>query len=496
MSPTVFSNVGTLFDSGMVISILPPSAYAILRSRFQQLMAMYKMVPPLSILDMICYDVTGNDTVSVSTVALVFGSRTILNVDFTASSGNRLTVVHQHGPCSPIINPRQRLSHRKILHRDQARVVSLHNRISTSRKDKSAGSLASVTVPNRVGISFSTLDYVVTVGFGTPEKHFTVIFDTGSDISWIQCQPCAGGCYAQNETLFDPSQSSTYANISCSSADCLSFGSACDASLTCFYSVQYGDGSYTVGFLARETLTLTPSNVLTKFDFGCGESNKGLFGSVAGLVGLGRGEASLASQAARVYGGVFSYCLPPRVSSTGYLTLGASGPSPNVKFTPMLTEPAAPSFYFVELIGLSVGGKNLSIPSSTFTDVGTIIDSGTVITRLPSSGYSALRDEFRRQMANYSMAPPLSIFDTCYNFTGVVSVSLPPVGLLFSGGVTLDVDPSGILYVVSMSQACLAFAGNDDPSSISIIGNMQQQTYDIVYDAARGMIGFGEGGCS
>ncbi|XP_038973641.1 aspartyl protease family protein At5g10770-like [Phoenix dactylifera] len=300
--------------------------------------------------------------------------------ELEASSGNKLTVVHRHGPCSPIINTRQKLNHRQILHHDQARVISLHNRISAaSRKDKSTG--------------------------------------------------------------------------------------------------------------VTETLTLTPSNVLTNFEFGCGEKNKGLFGSVAGLVGLGRGEVSLASQAAQEYGGVFSYCLPPRVSSTGYLTLGASGPAPNVRFTPMLTNPAKPSFYYVELIGLSVGGKNLSIPPSTFTDTGTIIDSGTVITYLPSSGYSALRDEFRRQMANYSMAPPLPMLDTCYNFTGVGSISLPSDGLRFSGGVTLDVDPSGILHPASISQACLAFFGNSDPSSISIIGNTVQRTYDIVYDVARGVGG-------
>ncbi|XP_038973643.1 protein ASPARTIC PROTEASE IN GUARD CELL 1-like [Phoenix dactylifera] len=188
-----------------------------------------------------------------------------------ASSGNKLTVVHRHGPCSPIINTRQKLNHRQILHRDQARVISLHNRITAaSRKDKSTG----VTVPNRVGLSFSTSDYIVTVGFGTPKKSFSVIFDTGSDISWIQCRPCAGGCYSQNETLFDPSQSSTCANISCSSAVCLSFGSDCDASSTCIYAVQYSDGSSTAGFLAQETLTLTSSIVLKNFEFGCGEKNK------------------------------------------------------------------------------------------------------------------------------------------------------------------------------------------------------------------------------
>ncbi|XP_038979393.1 aspartyl protease AED1-like [Phoenix dactylifera] len=491
--PSTFTDTGTIIYSSTVITYLPSSGYSALRDEFSgrwqtiipwRLHCQYELLHAnhrLHVLQIIrCLLSSDPSGVSAQTLA--------------ASSGNKLTVVHRHGPCSPIINTRQKLNHRQILHRDQARVISLHNGISAaSRKDKSTG----VTVPDRVGISFSTSDYIVTVGFGTPKKSFSVIFDTGSDISWIQCRPCAGGCYSQNETLFDPSQSSTYANISCSSAVCLSFGSACDASSTCIYAVRYGDNSSTVGFLAQETLTLTPSNVLTNFEFGCGEKNKGLFGSVAGLVGLGRGEVSLASQAAQEYGGVFSYCLPPRVSSTGYLTLGASGPAPNVRFTPiLLTNPAKPSFYYVELIGLSVGGKNLPIPPSTFTDTGTIIDSGTVITYLPSSGYSALRDEFRRQMANYSMAPPLPMLDTCYNFTGVGSISLPSVGLRFSGGVTLDVDPSGILYPASISQACLAFSGNSDPSSISIIGNTVQRTYDIVYDVARGMIGFGAGGCS
>ncbi|OAY65698.1 Protein ASPARTIC PROTEASE IN GUARD CELL 2 [Ananas comosus] len=229
---------------------------------------------------------------------------------------------------------------------------------------------------------------------------------------------------------------------------------------TCIYLVQYGDGSYSSGFFAEETLTLTPSDVVTTFKFGCGESNIGLFGGVAGLLGLGRGQVSLVSQSADKYGGVFSYCLPPFASSAGYLTFGAGSASPNMQFTPLQSNSAAPSLYFVEMVGISVGGKVLPIQPEVFSTAATIVDSGTVLTRLPMSAYTALRDEFRSHMSGYPTAPPLSILDTCYDLTGHDNVSVPGVAMQFDGGVNLNVDASGILYVADISQACLAFVGN------------------------------------
>lgn len=297
--------------------------------------------------------------------------------------------------------------------------------------------------------------------------------------------------------MFDPQQSSSYSNISCATGDC-SLASAQSACLdsTCIYLVQYGDGSYSTGFFAEETLTLTPSDVLTTFKFGCGESNNGLFGEVAGLLGLGRGQVSLVSQSADKYGGVFSYCLPPFASSAGYLTFGAGSASPNMQFTPLQSNSAAPSFYFVEMVSISVGGKVLPIQPEVFSNAGTIVDSGTVLTRLPMPAYTALRDEFRSRMSGYPTAPPLSILDTCYDLTGHDNVSVPGVAMQFGGGVSLNVDASGILYVADISQACLAFVGNANETDVSIVGNMQQKTYSIVFDARNNVIGFGPGGCS
>uniref|UniRef100_A0A6V7QS81 Peptidase A1 domain-containing protein n=1 Tax=Ananas comosus var. bracteatus TaxID=296719 RepID=A0A6V7QS81_ANACO len=163
----------------------------------------------------------------------------------------------------------------------------------------------------------------------------------------------------------------------------------------------------------------------------------------------------------------------------------------------MITEPDAPSFYFVGLVGLKVGGRNLSIPQTVFTKVGTIIDSGTVATYLPPTAYSALRDEFRRWMTRYRMRPPYAIFDTCYNFTGLNTTVIPIVTLEFSNGVAIDLPFYGIMYFIdpSMSQACLAFAATSEAGEFSIIGNVQQRSMEVVYDLERSMIGFSQDSC-
>lgn len=375
---------------------------------------------------------------------------------------------------------------------DRSRVNAIHAR--TSNKSLQAKAGGNSNIPAHTGDSLGTGNYIVTIGFGSPKREQSVIFDTGSDVTWIQCEPCSS-CYEQREPIFDPSRSSTYANISCGSPYCSELEISTCTSSTCVYGVQYGDNSYTVGFLAEDTLTLTSSTVLPRFRFGCGENNDGLFGEAAGLLGLGRRKVSIVSQAFQKFGGVFAYCLPSTSSSTGYLTFGAGSTSSNVKFTPMLSDPDTPTFYYINLVAIYVGGKRLSISPTVFSNAGTIMDSGTVITRLPPAAYSALRSAFRRLMSRYKSAPALSPLDTCYDLSGYGYKVIPKVALQFSGGITTNLDPSGIVYVLSESQTCLAFAGNGDADDPGIIGNVQQRKFNIVYDVAKKAIGFGPNGC-
>ncbi|OEL24376.1 Aspartyl protease family protein [Dichanthelium oligosanthes] len=386
-----------------------------------------------------------------------------------------------------------------ILQHDHHRVRSIHRRLTAQRTPTS--------IPARLGVPFHSLEYVVTIGIGTPRRNLTVLFDTGSDLSWVQCTTCGHSCYHQEEPLFNPSSSSSYSNIPCSAVECdiASDPEICSGGV-CRYNMSYVDGSSTGGNLAHETVALSPSAPAdTGIVFGCSDVFIDFddFG-VAGLLGLGRGPLSIVSQTQRDYNGSLSYCLPPRGSSTtGYLTFGAAAqPQANLAFTPLTNiSPQLSSFYVVELAGISVNGAALPILPYAFSG-GAVVDSGTVMTQLLPAAYYPLRDEFRRHMASYTMLPEGSMvdnLDTCYDVTGHDVVNVPRVALEFGGGARIDVDASGILLVAGAegsSVACLAFQPMGPVGISAIIGNMQQRTYNVVFDVAGGRVGFGANGCS
>ncbi|KAK3210674.1 hypothetical protein Dsin_015380 [Dipteronia sinensis] len=468
-----------------------------------------------------CYAFHGRETAETShddhhfTHTIKFTTLLPSTVCDSSSKANErkssLKVVHKHGPCFQLNRDnkaKSSISHAEILRLDQSRVDSIHSRLSSKKQSGSRGgdikeTDASVNIPAKDGSVVGSGNYIVTVGLGTPKKELSLIFDTGSDLTWTQCQPCLGSCYEQTEPIFDPKLSETYTNISCSSSSCdlLKSGTgnspSCDSS-TCVYAIGYGDNSFSVGFFVTETLSLTPTDVFPKFLFGCGQNNQGLFGGAAGLIGLGRDQISLVSQTSQKYDKIFSYCLPSSSSSTGHLTLGNGGGSVSnsVKFTPLSTMSQRPSLYGLDVTGISVGGQKLSIPSSVFSSSGTIIDSGTIITRLPPTAYSSLKSAFQQQMSQYPTAPPLSILDTCYDFSKYENVTFPTISFSFNGGTEVEIDETGVFYASEVTQVCLAFAPNDNDGDVAIFGNVQQKTLEVVYDVAGGRVGFAPGGCS
>ncbi|XP_028550760.1 aspartyl protease family protein At5g10770-like [Dendrobium catenatum] len=50
-----------------------------------------------------------------------------------------------------------------------------------------------------------------------------------------------------------------------------------------------------------------------------------------------------------------------------------------------------PSFFFLNLTAILVGGERLTVPPTIFSRPGTILDSDTMFSHLPPTTYSALR---------------------------------------------------------------------------------------------------------
>jgi hypothetical protein len=260
-------------------------------------------------------------------------------------------------------------------------------------------------------------------------------------------------------------------------------------SSVCRYVVQYADGSNSTGTYGSDALALTSSHVVDKFQFGCSHAAPGVVGRADGLLALGGGAQSLVSQMGET---AFSYCLPATPNDTGFLNFGMPRVAAHrYAVTPMYRSKQSPTFYLVRLQAIDVAGRRLSVPPSVFA-AGAILDSGTIVTRLPPTAYRALRAAFRRKMRAYPSAPRNSILDTCYNLTGTShDVKLPRVALVFERNATVELHPAGI-----MEQGCLAFAptGEDDGDT-GIIGNVQQRTFEVLYDVGGGAVGFRRGVC-
>lgn len=262
---------------------------------------------------------------------------------------------------------------------------------------------------------------------------------------------------------------------------------------------MYGDGSYTKGTVALETLTFGRT-VVRDVAIGCGHHNGGMFIGAAGLLGLGGGSMSLLGQLGGQTGGAFSYCLVSRgTGSTGSLEFGREILPMGAAWVPLIRNPRAPSFYYIGLSGLGVGGARVAISEDIFRltevgDGGVVMDTGTAVTRLPTAVYEAFRNAFIAQTASLPRAPAMSIFDTCYDLNGFVTVRVPTVSFFLMGGPILTLPARNFLIPVDeRGTFCFAFAPS--PTRLSIIGNIQQEGIQISIDGANGFVGFGPNIC-
>lgn len=394
---------------------------------------------------------------------------------------------------------------RERLKRDSARVKSINDHVGAAMNESKVvggkgGDFSSSIIS---GLSLGSGEYFTRVGVGSPARYSYMVLDTGSDIVWLQCMPCAR-CYQQKDPIFNPSASTTYRKVACAAPVCKRLDSSgCSSNRRyCEYQVSYGDGSFTVGDLARETMTFRGAKV-GNVALGCGHDNEGLFVGAAGLLGLGRGGLSFPSQTASRFANKFSYCLVDRdnTGSSSFLMFGPSALPRSALYTPLLSNPKFNTFYYVQLSGISVGGRRLSsIPASVFRpdgsgNGGVIIDSGTSVTRLVQSAYESMRDAFRAGTKRLKSAAGFSLFDTCYDLSGLTTVKVPTLVFHFDKGAHLSLPANNYLIPVDNSGVfCFAFAGTT--GGLSIIGNIQQQGFRVAFDMQSNRLGFAAGSCS
>uniref|UniRef100_A0A0D3CE54 Peptidase A1 domain-containing protein n=1 Tax=Brassica oleracea var. oleracea TaxID=109376 RepID=A0A0D3CE54_BRAOL len=168
-----------------------------------------------------------------------FVSNVSLSSHSASNTKSSLHVTHRHGTCSRLTRGKSTSpDHAEILRLDQARVNSIHSKLSKKLLTDGVRQSQTTNLPAKHGSIYGSANYVVTVGIGTPKQDQSLIFDTGSDLTWIQCKPCIPTCYSQKEPIFNPYKSSSYKNVLCLSAECRCLYSATGSISFFFYSLK------------------------------------------------------------------------------------------------------------------------------------------------------------------------------------------------------------------------------------------------------------------
>ncbi|PHT42146.1 hypothetical protein CQW23_16171 [Capsicum baccatum] len=166
------------------------------------------------------------------------------------------------------------------LSRSQARVSHLASIFGNGNSIGANGNLKSKSVNVKVPETTSTLyingEYVASFTIGGEQIKSYLLIDIGSDLIWWQCKPCTeGGCYDQDDPIYNEGKSGTHEKL-----DCIAKSESCftsnhikckQSTRACVYDVTYVDKSRTRGWIAEDVITFVLDQNQERILFGCGK---------------------------------------------------------------------------------------------------------------------------------------------------------------------------------------------------------------------------------
>ncbi|XP_010271361.1 PREDICTED: aspartic proteinase PCS1-like [Nelumbo nucifera] len=408
------------------------------------------------------------------------------------------------------------LTSHRLSHPDSPATL-LPSLVSATRR-KPNPNPGSLNKPSAYKSSFKySVALIVSLPIGTPPQSQSMVLDTGSQLSWIQCH---------NKTVaklppasFDPSLSSTFSVLPCNHPLCkpripdFTLPTDCDQNRLCHYSYFYADGTLAEGNLVREKITFSRLQSTPPLILGCARDT----GAAEGILGMNLGRLSFSSQAKI---SKFSYCVPLRrklakVPPVGTFYLGENPYSGGFRYVDLLTfdrsqSQQMPNFdaaaYTVVMEGIRIGGKRLNISRAVFrpdpSGAGqTMIDSGTEYTFLMEDAYVKVREEIVRLVGPSKVKQGYvygGALDLCFNGDPVaMGRPIGDVVLEMEKGVEIVVEKEKVFTDVGSGVHCLSI-GRSQLLGVesNIIGNVHQQNLWVEFDLVNRRVGFGRAECN
>nr|GLL46742.1 aspartic proteinase CDR1-like [Ipomoea trifida] len=339
--------------------------------------------------------------------------------------------------------------------------------------------------------------YVMKYSIGTPPFETYGIVDTGSDVTWTQCEPCID-CFPQSLPIFDPKHSKSYKTTTCDSDACSLDDDDfhCSDNNVCQYDVSYGDGSESAGDVVTDTLTIGNTS-FKNVVLGCGHWNNVTFSNsiASGIVGLGYSNVSIMKQLSKEIGGKFAHCLSSQSDSKSYISFGTDAivKGPDAVSTYISIRPEEPPFYWLSLESMSVGEKNISVKQSPLETPGNIvIDSGMTLTTIPPDVFDSMKSEIMKHIGETPVDDPQGLFGLCYSTSKKIKV--PKIVAHFSGA-DVELSPRGLFEEVEEGISCFTITSFTYMET-SIFGCPSQVDYLVGYDLEEMTVTFKPADCS
>ncbi|KAI8342352.1 aspartic peptidase domain-containing protein [Chlamydoabsidia padenii] len=345
-----------------------------------------------------------------------------------------------------------------------ARINSILSKYGMEDENKDLGSASIVDLDS----VFVDVEYLGTIGVGSPPQYFKMNLDTGSADIWIPAEPCET-CLGHN--IFNPKQSSSFLPINET------------------WSLRYGDGSGVRGVTAGDTIKIGDVSVANQ-TIGLANALSPDFVNdryMDGIIGLAFPSLSYTGETQSVVERLYEAgaIAEPVVGvflghigdagGKGEAVFGGVNPdhyTGNVKYIPVTQK----KYWQVDFGGIEIGDQ--SIPT---TKVQAIIDTGTTLTVLTPALSKAFHD-----------AIPGANYDTMYGWI----VPCKPA----NGNQVVTFNLGGMDFPVRIVDMIRERSSPDDPSlcysgvaeansNLVIMGDTFLRNYYSVYDFKQARIG-------
>ncbi|XP_043717689.1 aspartic proteinase CDR1-like [Telopea speciosissima] len=409
-----------------------------------------------------------------------------------------LRLIHPFSPHSPFY-PGNITNMEKIDLLIQGTEARMDHLFSTKREENWNGSseVDDIVAP----MKYTGFYYVAQVGIGSfpplpgPKViPYFFMMDTGSELTWVQCEGC-DPCFPLQQQNFPYKRSQSYKPIPCGDPTCPTPKQDCFQSF-CGFRISYGESPSpsAVGEIIRETLTF-PSDFrgtesYSTLFLGCGFQSRNFRfpqqNQIGGILGLGFGGPRTFPLWNQVGKKRFSYflCTSEHTNSKLYIGEGAKMVGPQVLSTPLLRG-SKPTLYYVDLQDISIQNVRLGLQGSFSS--GTAIDTGCPISLLVSNAYARVRIGFVQYFTQFHIQPydngskpkDVPILDLC--FPNPSGFNRYPTMTFHFKGADLVVQPPGI-FMVGRNYICVALKSGP----ATMIGVFQQTNYKFSYDFELG----------